>query len=333
MSPQTSSITDLPEPLPPAPAVAVWPTLDGRPPRIIAHRGASGYRPEHTLEAYALAVAQGADAIEPDLVASRDAVLFARHDLGLARSTDIAALPRFASRAREIDGRRDWSVAEFAAAEIETLRAVQAYPQRGTQFDGRFGVPRFAEVLDLALRAAHTRAAVVVDAEIKHPEVFAALGIDLIAALLRDLEPRALTGPQAPVWLECFDHAFLRAAHARCGNPCLALVETMPAGAAARDAALRALAPWARGIAVARHLLWNDDGADAGLVAAAHAQGLEIHAWTFRDDQSPAPFADPREELIAAFALGVDALFCDFPDRAVRARAGYLPAAPVISLR
>ena len=301
-----------------------WRTLHGAAPKIIAHRGASGYRPEHTLEAYALAIAQGADALEPDLVVSRDGVLFARHDLGLARSTDVASRPQFASRAREIGGQRDWWVGEFAAAEIDALRAVQPNAQRTARFDGRFGVPRFAQVLDLALQAAPTRSTpIVIDAEIKQPHVFRALGIDMIDALLRDLEPLSSTGPDAPVWLECFDHLFLREAYDRCGNPCVALVENLPDGAAARDALLRRLAPWARGIAAAKHLLWDEAGEDSGLADAAHAQGLEIHAWTFRDDRSPAPFAGAREELFAAFALGVDAMFCDFPDTAVQARVDF----------
>ena len=298
-----------------------WQTLSGAAPRIIAHRGASGHRPEHTLDAYSLAVLQGADVLEPDLVASRDGVLYARHDLGLARSTDIAARHHFADRCREIAGERNWWISDLDAAEIDGLRSIQPVPERGRQYDGHFVVPRFGQVLDLVREAGRTRPTrLIVDAEIKHPEYFAALGIDLIAALRRELEPRALTGPTAPVWLECFDHGFLRTAHERCGNACFALVETLPDDTAARDALLQGLAGWASGIAVAKYLLWDRSGRDSGVGDAAHAHGLEIHAWTFRDDRPPAPFANARDELFAAFALGVDALFCDFPDTAVAAR-------------
>src|SRR5579864_6467898 len=137
----------------------IWSTLQGKATRIIAHRGASGYRPEHTLDGYALAAAQGADVLEPDLLMSRDGVLFARHDLGLARSTDIASRAEFAARAREIAGVRDWWIGDFTASELDTLRAVQPFPQRGTLHDGRLVLPRLAMVLDLltALSAQYAR--------------------------------------------------------------------------------------------------------------------------------------------------------------------------------
>ena len=295
-------------------------------PRIIAHRGASGVRPEHTLDAYSLAALQAADVLEPDLVASRDGVLHARHDLGLARSTDVAARERFASRRRDLAGEHNWWISDFTAAELDELRAVQPVPGRDRQYDGHFIVPRFSQVLDLAHEIGAARGSpLIVDAEIKHPEYFAALGIDLLAALRHDLAPRALTGPQAPVWLESFDHAFLRAAHDAFGNACFALVETLPDGAT-RAEILRGLATWTRGVAVAKYLLWDARGHAGGLVEAAHALGLEIHAWTFRDDRSPAPFATVRDELFAAFALGVDALFCDFPDTAIAARREFAAA-------
>jgi len=304
-----------------------WPTLSGAAPRIIAHRGASGVRPEHTLDAYSLAALQGADVLEPDLVASRDGVLYARHDLGLGRSTDVAAREPFAGRCRDVAGERNWWIGDFSAAEVDELRSVQPVPARGRQYDGRFIVPRFSQVLDLALDIGAARGAtLIVDAEIKHPDYFAALHIDLVAALRRDLEPRALTGPQAPVWLESFDHAFLRSAHDACGNACFALIEALPDGAAARAELLRGLAAWTRGVAVAKYLLWRGLGHASGLVESVHALGLEIHAWTFRDDRSPAPFATAREELFGAFSLGVDALFCDFPDTAIAARREFAAA-------
>jgi glycerophosphoryl diester phosphodiesterase len=306
-----------------------WRTLHGAEPQIIAHRGASGYRPEHTLDGYALAAAQGADAIEPDLVVSRDGVLYARHDLGLARSTDIASRSEFRARASAVAGQFDWWISDFDSAEIDTLRALQPMAERDTSYDGHFIVPRFSHVLELAQEAGRQRGRpLVVDAEIKHPEYFEALGIDVLEALRRDLEPRELSGAQAPVWLECFDHAFLRSACHALGNPCFALVETVPAVPEARAALLRELATWTRGVAAQKYLLWDTAGACSSLVDDAHAAGLQLHAWTFRDDRSPAPFASAREELFAAFALGVDALFCDFPDTAVAARAEYETAIP-----
>lgn len=304
-----------------------WRTLHGVAPQIIAHRGASGYRPEHTLDGYALAAAQGAEAIEPDLVASRDGVLYARHDLGLARSTDIASRAEFRARAREVAGQFDWWISDFDSAEIDTLRALQPFAERGTAYDGHFVVPRFAQVLDLAQQAGRQRGSrLVIDAEIKHPEYFDALGIDVLDALRRDLEPRGLTGALAPVWLETFDHAFLRRACDELRNPCFAIVEALPAAPEARAALLRELATWANGVAASKYLLWDTAGGDSGLVDAAHAASLQLHAWTFRDDRAPAPFDSCRDELFAALALGVDALFCDFPDTAVAARTDYSTA-------
>ena len=293
-------------------------TLDGKPPRIIAHRGASGHRPEHTLEAFALALAQGADMLEPDLVASRDGVLFARHDLGLSLSTDVATHPRFAARAREIGGVRDWWIGDFEAHEIGILRAVQPMPDRGDRYDGQFGIASFAELLDLVARANRDREMpVVVEAEIKQPDAA------VLAALTRELESRDLAGEHAPVWIECFDHEFLRRARERCGNPCIVLLEAE--GDWRRgDPRLRELARWARGVAPRKDILRDAAGRDIRWVAAAHELGLEVHAWTFRDDRDFAPFVTPVDELDAAFALGADALFCDFPDTAIAARAAFV---------
>ncbi|HST27238.1 MAG TPA: glycerophosphodiester phosphodiesterase family protein [Rudaea sp.] len=298
-------------------ADARWNTLDGKRPRIIAHRGASGHRPEHTLEAFALALAQGADMLEPDLVASRDGVLFARHDLGLSRSTDVASRPEFAVRARTIDTVRDWWIGDFDAEELGVLRAVQPMPDRGDRYDGQFGIASFGALLDLVGKANRERdVPVVIEAEIKQPDAA------VLAALARELESRDLAGERSPVWIECFDHDFLRRARERCGNPCIVLLEAE--GEWRRgDPRLRELARWARGVAPRKDTLRDAAGRDTRWVTAAHELGLEVHAWTFRDDGAHAPFASPREELDAAFALGVDALFCDFPDMAIAARAAF----------
>jgi glycerophosphoryl diester phosphodiesterase len=292
-----------------------WKTLGGEPPRIIAHRGASGQRPEHTLEAFALALAQGADMLEPDLVASRDGVLFARHDLGLSRSTDVAARGQFAARAREIGGKRDWWIGDFEAHEIGSLRAVQPDAGRDRRYDGQFGIASFAALLDLVAGANRDRETpVVIEAEIKQPDA------GVLAALVRELESRDLVGERSPVWIECFDHAFLQRARERCGNPCIALLEPKDDWQRG-DPRLRELARWARGVAPRKDMLWDAVGGDTRWVAAAHELGLEVHAWTFRDDGDGAPFASPRAELEAAFDVGLDALFCDFPDTALAVRA------------
>lgn len=290
-----------------------WKTLDGNSPRIIAHRGASGHRPEHSPEAFALAFAQGADAVEPDVLPSRDGVLIVRHDIDLAPTTDIARRREFASRARRVDDKPQWWIGDFDAAELDTLRCVQHNPLRSREYDGQSAVLRLSNLLEMA-RAAEC----VVDVELKDTDYFHSLGFDPVALFESELRAADALGVDTPVWLECFDHAVLRKLHARCGNHSFALVESMP------DAnALRELASWARGIAPPKNLLWDATGKPTRLVADVHAAGLELHAWTFRDDGDCTPFATPRAELEAAFALGVDALFCDFPDSAIASRAGF----------
>jgi glycerophosphoryl diester phosphodiesterase len=297
-----------------------WKTLDGMPPRIIAHRGASGYRPEHSHEAYALAFAQGVDAVEPDVLPSRDGALIVRHDIDLASTTDIARRAEFAARARCIDAKPQWWIGDFDAMEIETLDCVEPVATRVRAGSVASGVLRLARLLDMvrAENAARTTP-VILDIELKDTDYFHTLGLDPAAVLESELRTAGVLGAAAPVWLECLDHVTLRELHARCGNACFALVDSAPDTARLRD-----WAGWARGIAAAKALLWDARGNDSGLVAAAHAAGLEVHAWTFRGDGDCAPFATPRAEMSAAFALGVDALFCDFPDSALAARAAFV---------
>lgn len=290
-----------------------WKTLNGLPPRIIGHRGASGYWPEHSRQAYALAFAQGADAVEPDVLPSRDGVLMVRHDIDLAATTDIAQRAEFARRARSIDGEPQWWIGDFDAAEIESLRCASPVPSRRRNDAPASTVLRLSALLELA-RAAQ----VVVDVELKDPAYFGTLGLNAVDVLERTLRDAGMAGSDARVWLECSDHAVLRELHARCGNPAFALIESMP------DATmLRELSAWAQGVAPPKCLLWDTHGNASGLVDAAHASRLQVHAWTFRDDGDCKPFASPRAELEAAMAQGVDALFCDHPDTALGVRADF----------
>ena len=130
-----------------------WNTLNAAPPRIIAHRGSSGHRPEHSCEAFALAFAHGADAVEPDALPSRDGVLIVRHDIDLAPTTDIAQRPEFAGRARNIDGKPQWWIGDFDAAEIETLHCVAPMPERINTGITASTVLRLAALLEMARAA------------------------------------------------------------------------------------------------------------------------------------------------------------------------------------
>lgn len=191
------------------------PTLDGRPALVIGHRGASGLLPEHTLEAYRLAVAQGADFIEPDLVATRDGALVARHDPMLSLSTDVASRPEFAGRriTRAVDGveRTDWFASDFTLAEIRTLRARQAMPDRDRSHDGRYAIPTLEEVIALAkAETARTGRVIGVYPETKNPTYHAALGLPLEEPLLAALAAAGWTKRDAPAIVQSFEPGSLR---------------------------------------------------------------------------------------------------------------------------
>ena len=165
--------------MPPVHASPGWNTLTGQPPVIIAHRGASGERPEHTLAAYSLAIEQGADFIEPDLVMTKDGVLIVRHDRYLSTTTDVSAHPEFADRRVEKEGRQDWWAEDFTLEEIKTLRAVQPREGRAKDYDGQFEIPAFEEVLALRAKASEETGRIIgVYPETKHPAAPAALGLD-----------------------------------------------------------------------------------------------------------------------------------------------------------
>jgi glycerophosphoryl diester phosphodiesterase len=317
---------------------------------VIAHRGASGYRPEHTLAAYELAIALGADFLEPDLVATGDGVLIARHENEISGTTDVAEHPEFAGRRRtkEIDGAEvtGWFTEDFTLAEIRTLRARERLPFRCQEFNGRFEVPTFAEVLALARRASEkTGRTIGVYPETKHPSYFRALGLPLEEPLLAALEAAGYRGRTAPVFLQSFEVANLKALRQRTDLPLIQLLEatgqpwdfraagdprtcSRTYGDLATPAGLAEIAAYADGIGPDKRLIVprGPDGSLApptSLVADAHAAGLRVHPWTFRADAAflAAEYGgDGEHELRQFFQLGVDGVFSDFPDLAVHAR-------------
>ncbi len=298
--------------------MTAWRTLDGRPTRIIAHRGASGLFPEHSRPAYERAVADGADVLEPDLVPSGDGVLFTRHDAWLSRSTDVDAHAEYAERrAAGIDGREDWWSDQFSADELRGLHAVQPFAQRDPSHNGRHPILDFEDVLDLAAAAGRP-----VYPELKHPSWFAERGIDVVELLVSVLDRRGIRGLDAPAWVQCFEFEALRRVSRALGLRVFPLARfDLAAPRAALDLVVEATAEFAAGIAVDKRLLLLPDA--AAWVDRQHDAGREVHAWTFRDDVLAAQFAHPEEELVLAFALGVDAVFCDFPATGVRARKAF----------
>jgi glycerophosphoryl diester phosphodiesterase len=184
-------------------------------PLVIGHRGASGYLPEHTLEAYALAIELGADYIEPDLVATKDGVLIARHEPNITNTTNVRSLPQFASRQRTmlVDGVAEtgWFASDFTLAEIKTLRAVQPASERDQSFNGQYEIPTFDEVIELAQRRSREEGRTIgVYPETKHPTYHQQLGLALEDRVLHALQRRGWNHRSAPVFIQSFEQANLK---------------------------------------------------------------------------------------------------------------------------
>lgn len=303
-------------------ADGLWNTLDGTAPLVIAHRGASGERPEHTMAAYLLAIEQGADVIEPDLVMTADGVLVARHDAYLSTTTNVDAHPEFADRRRELHGLNEWWVQDFTLEELRTLRAIQPMDGRSLDFDGVYRVPTFEEVLDLVAEQEEAcSCTIAVEPEVKHPAEFEAIGLDPLPPLLRTLRARGLDRADAAVVVQSFDARFLQRMDAL-SDVRLAMLYSGPddPDGNAGGLPLEAIALFADAVGPHKGLLFNADGSSSGYVEAAHELGLAVHTWTVRDDHEPVVGANVEDELRALYALGVDGVFTDFPATAVRVR-------------
>ncbi|AXK38769.1 glycerophosphodiester phosphodiesterase [Crenobacter cavernae] len=343
-----------------------FPTLNGTPPLVIAHRGASGYLPEHTLEAYARAAELGADYIEPDLVATRDGVLIARHEPNLTDTTNVAAYPEFAARKKtvKVDGRAEegWFAADFTLAEIRTLRAVQARAERPQAFNGRFLIPTLAEILALRERLAReTGREIGVYPETKHPSWHAEHGLPLETRLVALLQEYGLDRPDAPVFIQSFETANLKALGALTPVKKVLLIDgdtvtpdgrvvsgrpydfvlsgdarrfadlMTPEGLAEIRRFADAIGPWKAYIVPALKTSAGDTLlAPTSLVGDAHAAGLMVHPFTFRNEASGLAadyHGDARAEYRLFYSLGVDGVFSDFSDTAVAVRDELLGAA------
>jgi glycerophosphoryl diester phosphodiesterase len=288
-------------------------------PLVIAHRGASGHRPEHTLEAYALAIATGADFIEPDLVSTRDGVLIARHENEIGGTTDVATKypARRATKVIDGDSVTGWFSEDFTWDELRTVRARERLPFRSRAYDGQFAVPTFDEVLALADSAGRRRGrAVGVYPETKHPTYFRSIGLPLEEKLLAALSAHGLDRRSAPVFIQSFESGNLRELRVRTR---VRLVQLVYDSSQVTPAALREIATYADAIgAHTRLIVPAQPGAPTtSVVRDAHAAGLLVHVWTLR---SEAQFlaerykGDPLAEVRELAALGVDGMFGDFPD-------------------
>ena len=291
----------------------------GAVPIVIGHRGASGYVPEHTLTSYFIAIQQGADYAEPDLVMTKDGVLVARHENEIGGTTNVAAHPKFARRRRvkRIDGveLEGWFTEDFTLAELKTLRARERIPgvrPANTRFDAQFEIPTFDEILGLIRSLDGQRVAAArrlgaprpqpigVYPETKHPTYFDRLGLSMDRPLLQTLARHGYEGRKAPVCIQSFEVANLKRLRRKTRLPMVQLIES--AGApfdfvAAEEsrtyadliapAGLSEIAMYADAIGPSKTLIIPRDaegalGSPTALVANAHAAGLGVHPWTFR---------------------------------------------------
>ena len=316
---------------------------------VIAHRGASGERPEHTLASYERAIDQGADYVEPDLVVTGDGVLVARHENEISGTTDVADHPEFAGRkaTKTIDGEQvtGWFVEDFTLAELRTLRARERLPQiraANTRFDGLFAIPTLAEVIALVrAKEAETGRRIGIYPELKHPTFMQQQGHDVVALLVAQLHAAGYRSADEPLFIQCFEVAPLVRLD---GLTELRLIQLVSAEGGPADkpettyaamiepAALPRIAGYADGIGAEMSLILEPDGAPTGLVPAAHDAGLQVHAWTLRRENAflPPPLrrgTDPAAvgdyaalwELLAE--ARVDGVFTDNPAQGVAARA------------
>ena len=313
-------------------------------PIIIAHRGASGERPEHTIAGYTLAIEQGADFIEPDLVLTKDGVLVARHENAISETTDVAAHAEFADRktTKTIDGKRvtDWFTEDFTLAELKTLRAKERLPMlrsANTAFDGQFEIPTFAEIIELAqAKSKETGRVIGIYPETKHPSYFTSIGLPHEQPLLKMLAQYGMNSADSAVFIQSFEVENLKALR---GKTKVRLIQLMDSAGGPADlpgslysnmatpAGLKAIAEYADGIgpnkamAIPRTLVGNL-GEPTALVADAHTAGLAVHPWTFRRENfflplaqksgiNPAAHGDLITEIRAFIAAGVDGFFSD----------------------
>ncbi len=291
-------------------------------PIVIAHRGASGYLPEHTIEAYKLGIEQGADFIEPDLVMTKDGVLVARHDIYLSTTTNVASKPEFADRRRTIGDKTDWFTMDFTLAELKTLRARQPFPGRDKSFDDQLEIATLEEIIALVLEQQAAGKSVGLHIEMKRPDLFkSAVEADLAAVLSNEFS--RILDNKIPMYFQCFDGAFVKEISPLTDAPIVLLVggqynqqtQWFDLGINPDE-----FYDYVDGFGLNKALLFKKDFTQSGLVERLHLAEKIIHVWTARNDALPEGIATPEEELNMLFAAGIDGVFTDFPSTAIKLR-------------
>ena len=316
-------------------------TFTYQPPIIIAHRGASGYRPEHTLASYELAIDLGADYIEPDLVITKDGILIARHENEISETTDIANHPEFAhlKTTKIIDDeiKTGWFTEDLTIAEIKTLTAQERIPQlrpQNTAYNGIFTIPTFQEIIDLVKHKSQTIGRHIgIYPETKHPSYFQSVGLPLEATLLLNLQEINLQ-----IFIQSFEVSNLKELSQKTDLPLVQLINNIgkpydfvidndPRTYAdlLTQKGLIEIAEYAQAIGVHKNLLIPRDNygkllSPTSLIIDAHAANLQVHAWTFRNEDFFLPLdlqGNPQKEYEIFFSLGIDGVFSDYPNIAL----------------
>jgi glycerophosphoryl diester phosphodiesterase len=313
-------------------------------PIVIAHRGASGERPEHTLMAYRLAIEEGCDFIEPDLVLTKDGHLVVRHENEIRATTDVSTKREFSFRStrKQIDGQFavGWFTEDFTLAELKTLRCRERLPSLrpgSAAFDGQEAIPTFQEVIDLAkAESKRTGRTIGIYPEMKHPTYFAGIGLPMEKRLAEALKKNGLDRRDAPVFVQCFEPGPLKTFKTLSKARRVMLVGAEGAPVDVKTpAGLKAIAAFADGLGPDWSLVVSGATGNLGppskLVEMAHAAGLAVHPWTVRAENQflplhlrrgtdPAAHGDVEAVFKALYAAGVDGVFSDFPGLAVKAR-------------
>ncbi len=323
-------------------------TFTNQSPIIIAHRGASGYRPEHTLASYELAIDLGADYIEPDLVMTKDGILIARHENEISETTDIVDHPEFAylrtTKIIDSEIKTGWFTEDLTIAEIKTLTAKERIPEIRPQnaiYNGMFTIPTFTEIIDLVKdKSEKVGRNIGIYPETKHPCYFQEIGLPLEAALLSNLQDINL-----PIFIQSFAVSNLKELSQKTDLPLVQLINDIGKPydfvinndqRTYRDLltakGLQEIAEYAQAIGVHKNLLIPRDIhgkllSPTSLIIDAHAANLQVHAWTFRNEDFFLPLdlqGNPEKEYEIFLNLGVNGVFTDYPDLAVKQKFCYL---------
>jgi glycerophosphoryl diester phosphodiesterase len=320
-------------------------------PLIIGHRGASGERPESTLASFRLAIAEGADVIEPDLVMTKDGHFVVRHENEISQTTDVALRPEFEKRltTRQIQGQAvsGFFTEDFTLEELKTIRCRERLPKlrpESAKFNGQESIPTYQEVIDLAKsESARLKRVIGTYPEMKHASYFTSIGLPMEGRLADILKTNGLDSASAPVFIQCFDVLPLKTIMTLCKAPRIQLVEpnggptdvTLRYKDMVSASGLKSIAAYANGVgpdwSMVIPTVDGGLGPATALVTDAHAAGLAVHPWTVRAENvflppklragtDPSAHGDVGAFDRALYAAGIDGLFSDFPGLAAKAR-------------